>query len=520
VTPTADAGHPRKKSNERPRRVTQAAATSFIALLLVLFVLGAGWLLYQSYRETYEGVRLTAEAHSKVVAANVEWVTATARQVLLRIDNSLGQDLATLPASEISSLRAAVDALPGGALIYVVRADGTTVLTTDDQFRNVDIRDREYFKAPAEGAEWYTSALLVSRLNGEQIFAISRRLERDGRFAGVAVLSFGLELMQKVWASLNIDDQSTVSLFRDDGQLVLRYPPAEGPLDLSDYVLFTDLLPQAASGTYDAISPADGTSRLVGYRRVPDTNLLALASHSTEAGFRQFTSGALTTTVILVPVALALGLLGLWTTRLLRRDALREVELTDALERNQMLLREVHHRVKNNLQSVVSLLRMQKLPAEVERDTIARIHSMSALHQHIYETDQFGDVEAAAFVRVIVDDAVSVYGSAAKVSYQLESFVIERDQAVGLGLVVTEVVSNACKYGADSNDLVTLEVALLKKSDREAVLTIKDNGKGFDPNSVGKGMGSRLVEVFAASLGSFGYSNDNGSGFSLTIERR
>ena len=334
------------------------------------------------------------------------------------------------------------------------------------------------------------------------------------------MISFGLELMQKIWASLNVDDKSTVSLFRDDGQLVLRYPPADGPLDLSDYVLFTDLLPQAASGTYDAISPADGMSRVVGYRRVPDTNLLALASHSTEAGFRQFTSGALTTTIILVPVALALGLLGLWTTRLLRRDALKEVQLTDALDRNQMLLREVHHRVKNNLQSVVSLLRMQKLPAEVERDTIARIHSMSALHQHIYETDQFGDVEAAAFIRVIVDDAVSVYGRAAKVSYHLEEFVIERDQAMGLGLVVTEVVSNACKYGADSSGVVTLKVSLLKKSDREAVLTIKDNGQGFDPHTVAKGMGSRLVDVFAASLGSFGYSNDNGSGFSLTIERR
>ena len=131
MTPTEDADRLPNLPDERPRRGTQAAATTFIVLLLALFVLGAGWLLYQSYRETYEGIRLRAEAHSKVVAAHVEWITATARQVLLRIDNSLGPDIATLPVSEVESLRAAVDALPGGALIYVVLGDGTTVLTTE-----------------------------------------------------------------------------------------------------------------------------------------------------------------------------------------------------------------------------------------------------------------------------------------------------------------------------------------------------------------------------------------------------
>lgn len=66
MTAPADGGSLGKTPNERPRRVTQAAATSYISLPLALFLLGAFWLLEQSYRETYEGIRLTSDAHSKV----------------------------------------------------------------------------------------------------------------------------------------------------------------------------------------------------------------------------------------------------------------------------------------------------------------------------------------------------------------------------------------------------------------------------------------------------------------------
>jgi len=135
-----------------------------------------------------------------------------------------------------------------------------------------------------------------------------------------------------------------------------------------------------------------------------------------------------------------------------------------------------------------------------------------------YETDQFGDIEAPAFLKVIVDEVVAIYGPSAQVTYALEEFVIERDQAVGLGLVVTEVVSNACKYGASAAGDLILKVSLQKKTEREALLTIEDKGLGFDPASSKKGMGSRLVEVFSASLGSCSYSFENGTRFSLTIE--
>ena len=68
------------------------------------------------------------------------------------------------------------------------------------------------------------AGLIVSRADGQQVFIFSRRLEREGRFAGVAVISFDVRLFEDIWESLDLDDKSTVSIVRNDGQLVARFP--------------------------------------------------------------------------------------------------------------------------------------------------------------------------------------------------------------------------------------------------------------------------------------------------------
>ena len=201
-------------------------------------------------------------------------------QILQRVDETLGPNLSVPSPDAGTKLAQSVAALPGSVKVYVVDADGVTQLTTDPQFKPIDVRDREYFQAVAKGETWHVTPLLVSRLNGEQIFVISRRIERNGTFAGAAIVSLNSDFMKEIWRTLNFDAKSTVSLIRDDGQLVSRYPLPEGPLDLSKYILFTYYLPKSPSGIYEAISPADGESRVVAYRRVPDTNLVALASVS------------------------------------------------------------------------------------------------------------------------------------------------------------------------------------------------------------------------------------------------
>ena len=296
-------------------------AIGLIVLLLGFVAAGTAYLVWKSYEDTRETIRQQAASASQVVSANVQWALEAARQVLRRVDDSVGVDLTAPAADAETRLADAIATLPGSVKVYVVDAGGTTRLTTDAEFKPIDVRDREYFSAVANGAPWHITSLLVSRLNGEQIFAISKRIERNGRFAGAAILSFNSDLLQEVWRSLGLDDQSTVGLFREDGQLVSRYPLPEGPLDLSKYVLFTDYLPKAPTGTYDAVSPADGVSRTVGYQRVPGTNLIALSSLSAAAAFAPFNAAAASILSLAIPALLGLGLAAYWTFRLLLREA-------------------------------------------------------------------------------------------------------------------------------------------------------------------------------------------------------
>ncbi|HET7716798.1 MAG TPA: PAS domain-containing protein [Bauldia sp.] len=296
-------------------------AIGLIALLLVFVAAGAGFLFWKIYRDTETAARNKAASASQVVSVNVGWALETARQVLERVDNSFGDDLASPTNDSKAKLAEAVSTLPGSVKVYVVDAGGTTRLTTDPDFKPIDIRDREYFSAVAKGDSWHISSLLVSRLNGEQIFAISKRIERNGAFAGAAILSFNSDFMKEVWQSLNLGELSTVSLFRNDGQLVSRYPLPDGPMDLSRYVLFTDYLPASPAGVYDAVSPADGVSRIVGYRRVPGTPLVALASVSRSAAFASFNANTISWLTIIIPAAIALFAIAYWTFRVLREDA-------------------------------------------------------------------------------------------------------------------------------------------------------------------------------------------------------
>lgn len=312
-----------KADDERPRVRPQLVAGALIVVLLALLVSGVSFLFWKNYNDTREDVRFRATSASQVVSANVTWALETARQVLRRVDDSLGLDISTPLANAEGKLAEAISTLPGSVKVYVVDAAGKTLLTTDKDFAPIDIRDREYFSAIAAGEQWHITPLLVSRLNGEQIFAFSKRIERNGQFAGVAILSFSSDLMRSIWASLRLDELSTVGLIRADGQLVSRFPLPEGPLDLSQYVLFTDYLPKAGEGTYDATSPADGVSRMVAYRRIPGTELIALSSLSTENAFAAFQRTTISLIVLTVPLLLALALVSYWTFRMLRRDALK-----------------------------------------------------------------------------------------------------------------------------------------------------------------------------------------------------
>ena len=89
----------------------------------------------------------------------------------------------------------------------------------------------------------------------------------------------------------------------------------------------------------------------------------------------------------------------------MRRDEKRRAQLAQAVEDNKTLMREIHHRVKNNLQAVSSLVQLQPIPAASKAEMSRRINAMVSVHEHIYRSDQFARPEVDDYIKTIVENA-------------------------------------------------------------------------------------------------------------------
>lgn len=498
------------------------AAAALIVLLFLLFLAVLSLSIMREWRDTQTRASDRALAASQVVATNARWITELSRQALWRMDEALGPDIESDVDATAALIRDAIATLPGNVRAYVVGTEGRTLFSTLAEIKPVEVRDREYFSALEGGQTWYFSPLLVSRATGSQIFVISKRLMRGGRFVGAAIITFDVGVLRETWESLDFDDASAVSLVRNDGQMVARYPLIEGPLDLARHVLFTEHLRQADVGTYsNAASAADGVARIVGYRRVEGTPYVALASVSADSAFALFWRNTAIILGFALPTALALAGAIVWIIRLLMRDQQRRRQLADALELNRLLVKDTHHRVKNNLQAVMSLVRMHALPGDLKADLQSRIAAMSIVHESLYRLDQFAEVDAATLIPRIVEPLREAFALPVKVEYDVQPLIIDRDAATPLALIVSEVVTNALKYAFPVGRKGTIRIGFTQKADGEPVLTIADDGVGFDVTRPSGGMGSRLIKAMVMQLGGTQrYERDAGTLFEATLGTR
>ena len=490
-----------------------------IGLMLVFLALFAGifgYFILAGATQTQSRFEERSAAAAQVVATNAYWIAEVAHQTLRRVDAVLGP---AMTGSE-SKLLPVLEGLPSVAELYVIDAAANTIYATVPGAKNVSVADREYFTALHDGAAFYTSPLIVSRLTGDRIFVFSKRVERSGTFAGAIIVSFSETLLKELWHTLNLEEGSTVSLVRDDGQLIARFPPPEGPVDLSELPLFTEYLPASDVGTYtSASSPLDGVSRVVSYRKVAESPIIALASIASGPGWASFYRGIATVLLIASPIVLGLVLGCWWIVKLLARDAARARELQASVELNTMLFREIHHRVKNNLQSVQALVRMQHdIPENAKRDLQSRFAAMAAMHEHIYQHDRYNDIDAHDFIPAVVDQVRAAYGSTAELHYGVDHLAVDRDHATPLALLLSELVTNAFKYAFPDGRAGSITIGLQQLQHGHAKLSVRDDGIGMDIDETSKSMGMRLIKGVVAQMGGeFQFRNENGVVFEAEV---
>ena len=187
-------------------------------------------------------------------------------------------------------------------------------------------------------------------------------------------------------------------------------------------------------------------------------------------------------------------------------------DLEQKVAEKEMLLKEVHHRVKNNLQTVSSLLRMQGRSIE-DAQTLSQIRSsqnrvvcMAMVHEMLYQREDLSCIEYSTYVHQLGDYLVkSIKGPESNIRLNIDIPEIELgiDTAIPLGLLINEAVTNALKYGFEGRDSGEISISLEKEDKHEFVLRIGDDGIGY-PESMDyqstKSLGLKLIHNLSRQL--------------------
>ena len=189
-----------------------------------------------------------------------------------------------------------------------------------------------------------------------------------------------------------------------------------------------------------------------------------------------------------------------------------KMEVEERIHEKDTLLKEVHHRVKNNLQTVSSLLSLQSRGIKDEKvknlikSSQNRVISMAMVHEMLYMHDDLSKIDYKSYVEELSEYLVkSVKGadSNVKVNINIPQIELGIDTAIPLGLLINEALTNALKYGIKGNDQGEIHIELKKMADMDYILNIGDNGVGFSEEVNFKNtrsLGLKLIHNLARQL--------------------
>lgn len=199
-------------------------------------------------------------------------------------------------------------------------------------------------------------------------------------------------------------------------------------------------------------------------------------------------------------------------------------------DEKEVLLKEVHHRVKNNLQIIKSLIRLQNSSVNDKRTSLLlmefeqRVSSMALVHESLYKSKDLARVDLNNYFKTLITDLIDAYklGQEVQANLSVEVENLGIDTLVPLGLLTNEIISNSLKHGFEPNSNGIIKVDLKKIDDLNYQLYIGDNGKGFDfeeERSEKDSLGIELIQALVDQLdGEFEFFNENGAYYRIKFK--
>ena len=429
-------------------------------------------------------------------------------------------------------------------LFFIIDRDGNIVGSSIPQpDAPISFADRMWFKAHKVGAETFVGGALVGRITNEIIYTYSRRIpDLNGDFDGVAQVALRPGFLQEI-SRPEIDTGNVIlGLWGRDGRVIARtgLMPNQTDTGVGHTALFNEMEGQR-SGTYRADDMGDGIERIISFRRLERWPVTVTASVPVATALAAWTTGFYWSAGITALVLIALCWLTWIGVRLSHQTEATQKELQQAneslgkaLSDKVMLLQEIHHRVKNNLQVTSSLLQVTSSLLQMQsrrftdthvraafQETQDRLRSIGLIHDILYRKDTGGTIDLQDYLLRLIGELSATYGAAARgiaVDLEAEPITIDLDRGTPLALAVTEAISNAFKHAFGPGERGRILVSA-RRVDGRVEIVVRDTGKGVSgaPES-DSSLGMKLIRSFTQQLGgAFSLTAENGTVFRLEI---
>ncbi|MGB3221703.1 MAG: histidine kinase dimerization/phosphoacceptor domain -containing protein [Desulforhopalus sp.] len=223
---------------------------------------------------------------------------------------------------------------------------------------------------------------------------------------------------------------------------------------------------------------------------------------------------------------------GLDTVCMVVTDLTEQKKTYASLTEKEVLLKEIHHRVKNNLQVISSLVSLQADEVQEPgmhatfQDLIYRVHSMAMVHEKLYQSSDMAHIDFADYVESLVGYLWRAQGKAVlniRLELDLKPVLLPVNTAVPCGLILNELISNALKHAFNGRESGTVKVSLGETSGKNLRLSVGDNGIGLAKTvdwEQSKSLGLRIIKLLAMQINAHvEVSNDNGTRFTIEFDR-
>jgi two-component sensor histidine kinase len=456
-------------------------------------------------------------------------------------------------------LETATRPYPAYAIAILRDTRGDLVCQSDPAAHSPNVATADWFAAVLEtGREAVSGYFYAARLQeGVIVYAAPVMNERND-VIGVLSLAIRLEWLSAIGQEPGLPPDAMVYLL-DRGGHVLVGPKAQG-VDTQAGLPDPETIQEVVGGyvrTFDSVGQ-DGVRRNYAVNVIGNKELFVLLGQPTARLIEPLRTTLLIQIGVLVFVsvaAMAAALIGTrvlvtkWISRLieaassmsvgdlsvkrefegaptefrdlaetLREMAIRldqrEADLRQSLAQKQMMLREIHHRVKNNLQTVTSLLNLYaRIPRgeavkQAFADVQMRINALALVHRHLYESQDMQEVDLHPFMTnlcSLLQDGSGVPPRRVRLSVDIPHVMVTGDRAVPLALLTTEILTNSFKHAFPDQRSGNISVRITCNDSGMAQLLIADDGIGLRERKVDSdvpgGMGQSLIEAFTRQLG-------------------